>query len=171
MLARQRLLDCLLMHEEVVERGVEFVLVDGTQCQHSAQAGGGGVAIEHARGGELRGGRQDAHDDHGGHQIAQAACGTEQAIEAALTQDAEGGGDMAVRQGAANDDGIGGVGGALAALEHGAKSLDHLRRKIGEVEEGALPDFAVLAIGLAQQDGGRGAAVGDGLDIHGDVKP
>jgi hypothetical protein len=146
MLVRQRLFDRLLALEEVVERGVEFVLVDGAQSQYGAQACGGGVAIEHARGGELRGGRQDAHDDHGGQEIAAAACGAEQSVEAALAQDAEGCGDMAVRQRAVNDDGICDVGRALAALEDGAKSRDDAGWEIREVEKGALLDFAALAI-------------------------
>ena len=37
----------------------------------------------------------------------------------------------------------------------------------GQVGEGALSDFFVLAEGLAQQHGGRGVAVGDALNVHG----
>ena len=33
--------------------------------------------------------------------------------------------------------------------------------------EGTFTDLAGLAIGFAQQDGGRGVSVGDGLDVHG----
>jgi hypothetical protein len=36
-----------------------------------------------------------------------------------------------------------------------AESFDQLLRPIGQVRQGSLLDLAVLAIGLAQQDGGR----------------
>ena len=35
-----------------------------------------------------------------------------------------------------------------------------------EIGEGAVEDFAVLAEGFAEEDGGRGVAVGDGGDVH-----
>src|SRR5215469_15070443 len=54
-----------------------------------------------------------------------------------------------------------------AALEQGAQALDELRGPVTEVEQGALLDLAVDAIALAQQNGGRGIAVGNGLDVHG----
>ena len=41
--------------------------------------------------------------------------------------------------------------------------LGHLER----LARGALFDLSTLAPTLAQQDGGRGVAVGDGFDIHG----
>ena len=54
-----------------------------------------------------------------------------------------------------------------AALEQDADSLDESGWSAGEVGEGALLDLAGLAIGLAEQDGGRGGSVGDGFDVHG----
>ena len=52
-------------------------------------------------------------------------------------------------------------------LEHAAQPLDVLRRPMGEVEQRALLYPAAVPKALAQQDGGRGAAVGDGLDVMG----
>ena len=37
----------------------------------------------------------------------------------------------------------------------------------GEVGDGAFPDLAVLALSFAQEDGGRGVAVGNDVDVHG----
>src|ERR1700749_2602150 len=54
-----------------------------------------------------------------------------------------------------------------AALEQGAQSLDPLARPIGQVQQGPLLDLAILAVGLAQQDGRRRIAVRDALDVHG----
>jgi hypothetical protein len=42
-----------------------------------------------------------------------------------------------------------------------------VRRTTCEIGDGALTDPAVIAEGLAQEDGWRGVTVGDGLDIHG----
>ena len=36
-----------------------------------------------------------------------------------------------------------------------------------EVGEGSFSDFAVFAEGFAQEDGGRGVAVGDAFYVHG----
>ncbi len=37
----------------------------------------------------------------------------------------------------------------------------------GEVGQGALAGFVAFPPALAEEDGGRGVAVGDGLDVHG----
>jgi len=37
---------------------------------------------------------------------------------------------------------------------------------VGEIGEGAVEDLAVLTEGLAEEDGGRGVAIGDGGDVH-----
>jgi hypothetical protein len=36
---------------------------------------------------------------------------------------------------------------------------------VGEVSQGALAGFRALAPAFAEEDGGRGVAVGDGFDI------
>jgi hypothetical protein len=53
------------------------------------------------------------------------------------------------------------------ALEDAAQALDIRHGPVGEVAEGSLPDLAVVAIALAQQDGGGRVPVGDGFDTHG----
>ena len=52
-------------------------------------------------------------------------------------------------------------------LEQSAQGVDFPPGPLGEVGEGAFPDFAVLAPALAQEDGGGRVPVGDGLDVHG----
>ena len=74
---------------------------------------------------------------------------------------------MTVRQGADDVEGVPEAGHRGAPLEQDAQSLDESGRPAGEVGEGALLDLAALAIGLAEQDGGRGGAVGHGFDVHG----
>src|SRR5260370_41396404 len=54
------------------------------------------------------------------------------------------------------------------ALEDQAQGFDLFGGPVGEIGEGAVFDFAVLAEGLAQEDGGRGIGVGHGGDIHAD---
>ena len=79
----------------------------------------------------------------------------------------EDGGDVAVGQRAADDDGVGLGRDDASALEQGAQPLDQIARPFGQVGEGPLLDLSVRAIGFAEQQGGRRVAVGDGLDVHG----
>src|SRR5271169_5201201 len=46
-----------------------------------------------------------------------------------------------------------------------AERLDARRLPMGEIGEGAVLDFTVLAVSLAKENGGRGVAVGDGGDV------
>ena len=55
----------------------------------------------------------------------------------------------------------------LGNMTPSKSALDHHGRPLRQVGEGAFTDLAGLAIGFAQQDGGRGVSVGDGLDVHG----
>jgi hypothetical protein len=133
---------------------------------------GGGVGRQPAGGRQLGGRRQQAGDDHGDDQVPAAVAGrAEQAIEAEAAQHAEDGGDVVVRQGAADGQGFLAGWQGRAALEQAAQTLDQLGWPVGQVEQGALFDLAGLAVGLAQQDGGRRGAVGDGLDAHGRTIP
>ena len=119
-------------------------------------------------GGELGGGFEDPADDQGEDEIAAAiAVGAEDAVEADLAGGAERGGDMAVRQGAGDGEGVALGGDDGAAFEHAAQPFDVGGGPVGQVAEGALPDLAALAIALAQQDRGGRVPVGDGFDIHG----
>ena len=54
-----------------------------------------------------------------------------------------------------------------AALEHAAQAFDVGGGPVGEVAQRAFADLALVAVALAQQDGGRRVPVRDGFDIHG----
>lgn len=117
--------------------------------------------------GEFGGRIDDARDDHGDHEITLAARGwVEDGIESEFAKGAEDCGDVTVRLGAEDVKGFGqGIGGG-AALEDMTQRLDLVRGPVGEVGEGAIFDFAIEAEGFAEEDGGRGAAVGDGCHVH-----
>ena len=66
---------------------------------------------------------------------------------------AECGGDVAVRQGPCDGEGIVLGGDDGAALEHTAQAFDVRGRPIGEIAQGALTDLAVLSVALAQENG------------------
>ncbi len=51
--------------------------------------------------------------------------------------------------------------------QQAAEGFDFLLRPIGEVGQGALAGFVAFAPAFAQEDSGRGVAIGDGFDIHG----
>ena len=149
-------LDGGLALQQPVECCVKLVLIDFAETEHRSQARRGRCGREGAGGGELRGGIEDAPDDHGQHEVAAAvAVRAEDAVEADLVRRAEGGGDVAMRQRTGDGEGLAVRRDDGAAFEDAAQALDMRRGPIGEVAEGALPDLAVLAVALAQQDGGR----------------
>jgi hypothetical protein len=53
-----------------------------------------------------------------------------------------------------------------SAFQDGAECVDFGRRPMGDVGEGAVEDLAVETEGFAEEDGGRGVAVGYGGDVH-----
>ena len=121
-------------------------------------------------GGELGAGIEDAADQQGQDEVAAAiAVRAEDPIEADLARCAERRGDMTMRQRADDGEGILLRGDDGAAFEHAAQAVDVRGRPVGEVAEGALPDLAVLAVALAQQDGRGRVPIGDGFDIHGGI--
>ena len=54
------------------------------------------------------------------------------------------------------------------AAQGAAEGLDARGGPMGEIGEGAIFDFAVLAEGFAEEDSGGRVAVGDGGDVHAD---
>jgi hypothetical protein len=58
------------------------------------------------------------------------------------------------------------LGGDDGALEHTTPAFDVSRGPVGEVAKRAFADLALVAIALAQQDGGWRVRVRDGFDIH-----
>ena len=73
---------------------------------------------------------------------------------------------MAVGEAAQDVEGIVEGGDGEAALEQDAQAFDEVSGPFGEVGEGAFLDLAVLAVGLAEQDGRGRGAVGDAFDVH-----
>ena len=73
---------------------------------------------------------------------------------------------MAVWQRTFDDDCVLARGQRGAAFEEHTEPFDQVGGPIREVEQGPFLDPAVDPIALAQQNGGRGVAVGNGLDIH-----
>ena len=164
----QTRLDGALALEQPVHGGIELVFVDALDAEHLGEGVARGVGGEPARGGELRAWGEDARDNEGNGAFAFGrGGGGEGAVEAQLAQRSEHCGDVAVGARAGDVEGAGEVGDGGAAFEQDSQSFDHDGRPLRQVGEGAFTDFSGLAIGFAQQDGGRGVSVGDGLDVHG----
>ena len=73
---------------------------------------------------------------------------------------------MAVGLGADDVEGVGGAEQGFV-LEESAERVDLGFWPVGEVGDGALADALAFAPAFAQQDGGRGVAVGDDFHVHG----
>jgi hypothetical protein len=127
------------------------------------------IAVKPASGSQFGGGLDDAGDDHGDDEIALAAGNwIEDGIQMQVAQAAEHGGDMAVRQGTGDVEGLWqrGRGDSQRAGQCQAEGVNLLRGEMSDVGNGASFDFTVEAIGFAEEDGGRGVAVGHGGDVH-----
>ena len=92
---------------------------------------------------------------------------SEVAFEADAAGAAEHRGDMAMGPGAHDVEGAVEAGDGPPAAEQDLEAVDEVGGPLGEVGQGALFDLARFTVGLAQEDGGRGVAVGDSLDVHG----
>src|ERR1700722_15859763 len=115
----QRGLDGILTLEQPVQRAVEFVLID------LAEAGCGSGGGQCTSGGELGRWIEDPTDQQGKDEIAAAiAVRAEDAVEPDPMSGAECGGDVAVRQGPCDGEGIVLGGDDGAALEHTAQAFD-----------------------------------------------
>jgi hypothetical protein len=147
--------DGRLSHQQPVKRGVEFVVIDIAETERFAEAGGRGGGRESPCRGQFRDGIEDAADQHCQGEVAAAiAVRAEDTLEADLAGDADRRRDVAVRQAADDGEGVAPGGNDGATLEHAAQALDRGGRPVREVAEGAFTDLAVLAVALAQQDGG-----------------
>jgi hypothetical protein len=147
---------------------VEFILGDRVEMEQLAQRVAEGIGMKSARGGELGCWLQDASRDQGQDEIA-IAVGMliEKAVEMQLAQGTEDGGDVAMRAGADDVEGLRqrGTEGGIA-LQDGAERIDFGWGPVGEIGDGAVVDLAILAEALTQEDSGRGVAVGDDGDVH-----
>jgi hypothetical protein len=123
--------------------------------------------MEGAGGSELGRRLEDAGDDHGDDQIALGATGArEDGFQKEAAEGAQSGSDVAVRSRTENVESIG-EGDKGIAFEDPTERVDLGGGPGGEVGEGAFDDLAAAAKALAEEDGGRRVAVGDGFNIHG----
>ena len=153
---------------EPVEGGVEVVCGDVAEGELAVELAHGGTALEQAGGLEARAGLEQAqHEERQGAVAEGGAAGVEQVGQAKPTGEAEGGGDMAGGTGLEDLEGVGGGADDDAALEEEGDLVDERGGELGDVREGGLEDLAAVPAGLADEDGGRGVAVGDALNIHG----
>ena len=118
-------------------------------------------------GGELGGGPQQALNDHGQQQVALArGLGVDQSGELQAADGFEDHLDMAMRKGAFDDEEFIRMD-ERDVLEDETESFDLVRGPLGEVGDGAFTDAFAFAPAFAQEDGGAGVTVGDGVDVHG----
>src|SRR5882724_2501641 len=128
-----------------------------------------GVAVKPASGSKFGGGLDDASHNHGDDEIALATGKwIEDGTQMQIAQAAEDCGDMAVRQGPRDEEGLRqrGEGASQRVGQSEAESVHLMRGEMSDVGDGASLDFAVEAVGFAEEDGGRGVAIGYGGDVH-----
>jgi hypothetical protein len=139
MSARELLIEAWLAGQQPVHCLVEFGLVGGLHVQQLTEAGVEGVGPQGARGGELGSGIEEASDDYGDGEVAlTAGFGIEEGVELEFAEETEGGGDVAVGQGADDAKGVGqgSISGGGAAFEDLAEGFDLVRGPVGDIGEG-----------------------------------
>ena len=105
--------------------------------------------------------------DHRHHQVALAATlGGDHGIQTELADRAQDGFDVAVRKSSLGAEEIVRRNQRLIAKQP-AQGFNLSAGPVGEVGQGAFAGFLAFAPAFAQQDGGRGIAIGDGFDVHG----
>ena len=137
--------------------------------EHLAETVMESIAVKPAGGSKFGSRLDDAGNDHGDDEIALTTeSRVEDGIQLQVAQAPEDGGDMAMRQGTGDAEGIGQRrgGGRRRASQGRAESFNLLGGEMREIGKGARFDFAVQAIGFAEENGRRGVAVGHGGDIH-----
>ena len=164
----QSSLDAGLLRQQPIHGLIEFILGDRIEMEELPQRTAESVGVKSARGGKFGSRSEDTGGDHRQHQIT-IAVGilVEETVEMQFADGAEDGGDMAVRAGADDVEGLWqrGTDGS-GALQDGAQGVDFGWGPVGEIGDGSVADFAVVTEALAQEDGGRGIAVGDDGDVH-----
>ncbi len=163
MASRELGFDACLASEKPVEGSIKIVDLGIADSKLFSQSGG----VPEARSRQLRAGPHESFCDHGQDQVAfPARLGGDQRRQAELAHGTQYRLHMTVGGGALDGEDPARTDESLAA-QHLAKRFDLGRGPIGKVGEGALADPLPLAPGLAQQDGGRGAAIGNVLNVHG----
>ena len=127
------------------------------------------IGVKAASGSQLGGRIDDAGNDHGNDEIAlTAGSRVEDGIQFQFVQATQDRGDMAVRKGAGDVKGLRQRrrGSGQRTGQGQAEGFDLMRGEMSDVGNGATFDFAALAIGFAEENSGRGVAVGYGGDVH-----
>ena len=164
----QGALDAVLALQQPVHRRVQVVLVQRPQAQLLGEGVARGGLGQPPSGGEFGARFEDPGGDHRQHPVALGrALGVDEPVQGELAKRPEHCRDRAMGHRTHDVEGVVQARHRGAALEQGAQVLHERRRPPGQVCQGALAHLAVVAVGLAKQDGGRGGAVGDGFDIHG----
>jgi hypothetical protein len=103
----QGLLDARLLREEPVHRLVKLDFIGGVQVEDLTETVVEGIAVKATSGSEFGSGLDDAGNDHGDDEIALSAwSGIEDVIQVKVTQTTQDGGNMAMRQGAGDVEGV-----------------------------------------------------------------
>jgi hypothetical protein len=155
--------------EKPVHGGIEFGFVGGIERERFSETAVESVGVEAAGGSKFGSGIEDAGGDHSQHKIAlTAGMRIENSGKLKFAQGAEDGGDVTVRAGTINEEGVwqGPAGAGDHAGKRGAKSIDLSGTEMRDVGNGAGTDLAVFTIGFAQEDGGGRVAVRDLRDVH-----
>jgi hypothetical protein len=133
------------------------------------QRAGGGLLIQAAGSSQLGTWVEDAGGNESADEIALGATGTrEQLVEAEMAKGSEDSGDMTMRKRAEDLKGLI-AGDQIFPFQDAPQEVDLSGGPGGEIGEGAFMDIGADTDRFAEEDGGRGVAVGDGLDVHGSM--
>jgi hypothetical protein len=126
--------------------------------------------MERPGGSQFGAGIQNTGGDHRHAEITRTAGRrVKDGVQTELAEGADHSSDMAVGKRPQDLERVGWRGNGGSAFENLAQRGDLLGRPVGDIGESAVVNFAVFAEGLAQQDGGRRAAVGDDRHVHVDM--
>src|SRR5271165_2775640 len=156
-------LDAPLSFQQPVHGLIQVVFLGLAHPQLLGQGG----AVPVAGGSQFGSGIEQALHDHGQDQVALATrLGGEDGIQPELADGPQEGFDVTVGKRLLGGEQVLG-GDQRFILQQAAEGLDLLLGPMGEIGEGALVGLVAFAPTFAEEDGGRGVAVGDGLDVHG----
>src|SRR5436190_1085583 len=171
----QRLLDALLLFHQPVERRIKLLLVNPPEFEHLAQRASRRLAIKTARRRQLGRRIDKPCHDHGDRQ-RHLACRLpatlgEDTIEPELTQKTQRRRDMAMRKTPHHPQSLRIHRRCYRVIaQDPPQRLDLRCRPTRQVGKRALPDLVAIAIALAKQNRWRRTAIGDDLDVHGELE-
>jgi hypothetical protein len=129
----------------------------------------GGLLLQAAGSSQLGTRIEDAGSNESADEIALGAMRTrEKIVKAEMTKGSEDRGDMAMREGSKNLKGLL-ASNQIFAFQEAAQEIDLSAGPGGDIGEGALVDLGADPNGFAEENGRRGVAIGDGLDVHGSM--